>query len=168
MKRLILLLALAACGGVQQRADDLMDSVRGYNEGVRWNRYETAAAAVPPKERDQFIEEREDLEKELHISDYDVVRVGGAPNRTAHIEVKYTWFKDSEGIVRETRAIQTWERHGKAWMIVDERRTHGPEMPGLREPDDDAKPEAAKPDDTTKKPDPEPTPAPAPEAAANP
>ena len=169
MKRLILLLAIAACGGAQQRADDLMDSVRGYNEGVRWNRYETAAAAVPPKERDQFIEEREDLEKELHISDYEVVRVGGAPNRTAHIEVKYTWFKDSEGIVRETRALQTWERHGKAWMIIDERRTHGPEMPGLREPD--AGDDAAKPADATKKPEPAapaaPTP-PTPEAASNP
>jgi hypothetical protein len=166
MKRLILItiaFGALACGGARQRADDLMDSVRGYNEGVRWNRYETAAAAVPPKERDQFIEEREDLEKELHISDYEVVRIGGAPDRTAHIEVKYTWFKDSEGIVRETRAIQTWERHGKAWMIVDERRSHGPEMPGLREPDPGP---AAPPGDAEKKPDP--TGAPTPEAAANP
>jgi hypothetical protein len=168
MKRLILMIAvgaIAACGGAQQRADDLMDSVRGYNEGVRWNRYETAAAAVPPKERDQFIEDREDLEKELHISDYEVIRVGATKDRSAHIEVKYTWFKDSEGIVRETRAIQTWERHGKAWMIIDERRTHGPEMPGLREPDADDPPA---PGESAKKPDPEPTAAPTPEAAVNP
>ena len=131
----LIVAAVSACGGAQQRTDDLMEAVQGYNEGVRWERYPMAAAHVPAKERDQFIEDREDLEKELHISDYEVVRVGGAKGTAATIEVKYTWFRDSEGIVRETRALQSWERHGKRWVIVDERRVKGPEMPGLREPD---------------------------------
>jgi hypothetical protein len=137
MKTLVISIAIAvaACGGMQQHTDDLMEAVRGYNEGVRWERYTMAASHVPGKERDQFIEDREDLEKELHISDYEVVRVGAARGNAATIEVKYTWFKDSEGVVRETRALQSWERHGKLWMIVDERRVKGPEMPGLREPD---------------------------------
>ena len=146
MRSLVLLIGLAACGGAQAHVDDLMEAVRGYNEGVRWERYPMAAAHVPVKERDQFIEEREDLEKELHISDYEVVRMGGAKGDKATIEVKYTWFKDSEGIVRETRALQSWERHGKAWMIVDERRTKGPEMPGLREPDPVPSPAAETPE----------------------
>jgi hypothetical protein len=138
MKTLVIsiaLSALTACGGMQAHTDDLMEAVRGYNEGVRWQRYPMAASHVPVKERDQFIEDREDLEKELHISDYEVVRVGAARGNSATIEVKYTWFKDSEGVVRETRALQSWERHGKLWVIVDERRVKGPEMPGLREPD---------------------------------
>ena len=32
--------------------------------------------------------------------------------------------------------MQTWERHGKAWMMVDETRVRGAEMPGLPEPAD--------------------------------
>jgi hypothetical protein len=160
--------ALAACGGAQQRADDLLEAVRSYNESVRWQRYPAAAARVPVKERDAFLEEREDLEKELHISDYDLVKVGTAKKETAAIDVKYTWYKESEGVVHETRAVQTWERHGNAWMIIDERRAKGPEMPGLREPgevdpvapalDEPAAPDLAPP-----------TPAPQPESsAANP
>jgi hypothetical protein len=30
--------------------------------------------------------------------------------------------------------MQTWEKHGKGWLLVDETRVHGPEMPGLPEP----------------------------------
>ena len=137
MKRIILCLVIAACGGAQQRTDDLLEAVRTYNDGVRWERLPMAAARVPAKERDQFLDDREDLAKELHISDYELVRVAAAKGDTATIEVKYTWFKESEGVVRETRALQKWERHGKAWLIVDERRMKGPEMPGLR--DDDPK-----------------------------
>jgi hypothetical protein len=41
------------------------------------------------------------------------------------------------GIVHETHARQSWERKGKAWLIVDERRTRGEEMPGLAEDEED-------------------------------
>jgi hypothetical protein len=45
--------------------------------------------------------------------------------------------------------IQTWEKHGKGWLLVDERRLRGHEMPGLPEPlaKDDAP--AKKPADKT-------------------
>jgi hypothetical protein len=36
--------------------------------------------------------------------------------------------------VHETHALQTWERHGKVWWMVDEARLRGAEMPGLAEP----------------------------------
>ena len=58
--------------------------------------------------------------------------------------VKVSWYLDSVGTLRETHAMQTWERKGKAWWIVKEERVRGDEMPGLPEPrdpeDDGAKP----------------------------
>ena len=30
-------------------------------------------------------------------------------------------------------AVQTWEKHGKTWWVVEETRLRGREMPGLRE-----------------------------------
>ena len=44
------------------------------------------------------------------------------------------WYSDSEGTVHETHATQTWEKRGKDWMMVDEARLKGTEMPGLPEP----------------------------------
>jgi hypothetical protein len=134
-------LAIALCTGcahAPRKGEDLTESVRTYHEGVRWQRFAAAASRIPGAERDEFVEERDRLADDLQISDYEVVRVSAR----AEIQVKYTWYLDSEGIVRKTHAVEEWERHGKVWLMVDERRLRGDPMPGLA--DDDA----AAPDDS--------------------
>ena len=39
----------------------MVDTARGYNDAVRWERFTTAAAAVPPAEREAFLDERDEL-----------------------------------------------------------------------------------------------------------
>jgi hypothetical protein len=119
----------AGCGGAPKH-ETLMDAIRTYNEGVRWERFSAAAARVPAKEREAFLDEREELAEDLRITDYEVVRVKDKGD-AADVQVKLTWYKDSEGTVRETWAKQAWEHRGKAWRIVDESRVRGAEMPGL-------------------------------------
>ena len=51
----------------------------------------------------------------------------------ADIQVKLTWYKDSQGTVHETWAAQRWELQGSAWRIVGEERVRGVPMPGLAE-----------------------------------
>ncbi len=119
------------CGGAAQR-DVLMETVETYNDGVRWQRFTAAALAVPPAERDQFLDEREALAKDLRITDYEVVRVAAHGDR-AEIQVKLTWFLDSQGTVHDTWVRERWERQGAAWRVVDERRVRGEAMPGLAE-----------------------------------
>lgn len=135
MKRILLGLGLmlAACHPPKS-GDTLGDSVRSYNDGVRWGRYEVAAVHVPAKERSQFVDDADQRAKDLKITDYEVVKVDQTGDRVAQVQVKVSWYKDSEGTLRETQAMQTWERHGKTWLIVDEARLRGTEMPGLREP----------------------------------
>lgn len=130
----------AGCAHVP-RGEGLMDAVRTYNDGVRWERFAAAAATVPPRERDSFLDEREALAEDLRITDYEVVRVNDR-GEGAEVQVKLVWYRDSEGTVHETWAAQTWERQGKAWRIVAERRVRGREMPGL---DGDDRSAAARP-----------------------
>jgi hypothetical protein len=127
-----------ACGPPKNRTEDLLASVRTYQDGLRWERFSNAASRVPPAERDQFLDEREDLIDDLHITNYELVKVEAAEHDVARIEVKYTWYRDAEGTVQHTRAVETWEKHGRVWLLVEEHRRHGPEMPGLPEPRDDA------------------------------
>lgn len=124
---------LTGCGAAPKRGEEMMESVRTYNDGVRWGRLANAASRVPPDQRDDFIDEHDELAEELHITDWEVVRVKKVSDGKAAVHVKYSWYQDAEGIVRETTAEQRWERHGKAWLIVEERRTRGVEMPGLAE-----------------------------------
>lgn len=131
--RAILLVLLAGCASAKT-GDTLADSVRVYNDGVRWERFAVAAKHVPPKERSMFVEQADERAHDLKITDYEVVKVDGNGDREATVQVKLSWYRESEGTLRETQAVQTWERHGKTWWMVDEARLKGHEMPGLPEP----------------------------------
>lgn len=131
-RALFAVLAIAAgCGAPQKDVDTLAESVRSYNDGIRWQRYTIAATKILPGQRGQFVDERDELADDLHITDYEIVRVDTRSDREARVQVKVSWYLDSEGVVRDTTAIQTWERHGKAWFMVDESRQRGAAMPGL-------------------------------------
>lgn len=139
MTRLFVAALVAAvgvgCGASARSGETLLESVRTYHEGIRWGRIPIAASRVPIRERADFISEWDQLADDLRITDYELVQVAEA-GRTARVEVKYTWYLDSRQVVHETRAAERWERQGPVWIKVDDRRAHGPEMPGLPEPDD--------------------------------
>lgn len=146
MKRLVLSIVLAACGGPQQNSDTLGDAIRSYNEGVRWGRYTVAATNVPARERAQFIEDMDERGERVKITEYDVVDVNARSSREARVRIKIGWYADDEGTFHETHAVQTWERQGKAWFMVGEQRVRGREMPGLPEPVDGDSPGSGSPD----------------------
>jgi hypothetical protein len=129
---LLAALAVTACGGPQAtRAEDLMDGVMTYNEGLRWDRLPAAASRVPAAERADFIDEHDELADNLRITDWEVVQVEHEGSAKARVQVKYTWYLDDEGVVHETQTNQAWERRAKAWVIVEEERLRGDEMPGV-------------------------------------
>jgi hypothetical protein len=127
---------LAACGGGLGPAatETLTDSVRIYNDGVRWQRWDNAASYLPVKDRGKWVDDSDARAKDLKITEYDVVRIDPKGDREAKVQIKMSWYKTSEATVHETHSMQTWERHGKDWTLVDETRQRGDEMPGLPEP----------------------------------
>jgi len=134
MSLISVLLFAAACGGVVHDTETLSESIRAYNDGVRWGRLGIAANKVPPAERADFIADMDERQEKVKFVDYDVVDVNARGSREAKVRIKMSWYAADEGTVRETHAIQTWERRGKLWFIVGEARVRGYEMPGLPEP----------------------------------
>ena len=129
-------IAVLGCGASPKRAELVLDEVRGYNDGVRWQKTPQAALRIPPREREEFFDERDELADELRIADYEIIRVR-QPGRgeRAVIQVKWTWHLDSKGIVHTTTSQQEWEMHGKRWLMVAEHRVRGEPMPGVPEDD---------------------------------
>ncbi|HEY0253242.1 MAG TPA: hypothetical protein VGC41_17030 [Kofleriaceae bacterium] len=146
MKHLLVVLMLAACGGPPRAGDTLADTIRNYNDGVRWGRFEVAAKSIPVKQRSEFVDDNDERAKDLKITQYDIVNVDQKGSREAKVHIKMEWYSDREGLLHETHAVQTWEKQGKDWMLVDESRLKGTEMLGLQEPmakdDADADPKA--------------------------
>lgn len=130
-------LATGCAGSGAEKTEALGESVRSYNEGIRWERFEVAAASLPARERARAVDDWDTRAHDLKISDYEVVKVDQRGKR-AKVQVKLTWYKTSEGTVHETQAVQYWEHANKTWTLVDEKHLRGAEMPGLAEPVDRA------------------------------
>ena len=124
----------AACAAPAHGADTLAESIRSFNDGVRWERFGAAAARIPPRERSQFVVDMDERAEELKITDYEILSVDARGPREARVQLKLSWYRPSEGTLRETHAVQTWERQGDRWMMVAEARVRGAEMPGLPGP----------------------------------
>jgi hypothetical protein len=137
MRAALITILMLGCGAAALRdGADLSESIRQFNDGVRWERFAAAASSLPPRERSQFVEDMDQRSGEVKITEYEIVRVDPRGERAARVQIKLSWYKSSEGTVHETHAVQTWERHGKAWWMVDEIRLRGPQMPGLSDPNE--------------------------------
>lgn len=134
MNKMLLVIACAAACHPPKAGETLGDSIRAYNDGIRWERFSVAATHVPPKERSQFVDDADARAKDLRITEYDLVRVDKKADRLVEVQVKIAWYLDSEQKLHETHTKQIWEKQGKTWLIVDETRLRGDEMPGIREP----------------------------------
>jgi hypothetical protein len=129
----------SACAGSPKRASLLIDDVRGYNDGIRWQNQAQAAVRIPPAEREPFFDEREEVEEDLRISDYELTRMHtSSRGQRALVHVKWTWHLDSRGVVHTTTTAQKWRLYGKRWLMIDEKRLRGEPMPGMAEPPEPA------------------------------
>jgi hypothetical protein len=127
-------LAALGCAG-RQRPNELPDDVRTYGEGVRWHKLSQAAAHVPPRERADFLAEREELVDDLRIGDWEIEAIDWTtPLKRATVRIQWTWHLDSRGLVHKTVSEQRWELHGKRWLLIGEVRRRGEPMPGVPEP----------------------------------
>lgn len=134
MRAVLITVLFFGCAAAQLHSEnDLSESIQQFNDGIRWERFSVAATSIPPPQRAQFVDDMDERASDVKITDYDVVKVDPRGDREAHVQVKLSWYKASQGTVHETHAIQTWERHGKIWWMVDETRLRGAEMPGLSE-----------------------------------
>jgi hypothetical protein len=129
----LVLFAAVACAPRAKGAEQLLDSVRTYHEGLRWQRIPVAASRVPADERAEFIAEWDQLGDDLRITDYEVITIADG-ERAAVVEIKYSWYLDSEQVVHDTRVREEWEKQGEIWIRVSAHRLRGVEMPGIAEP----------------------------------
>lgn len=128
-----LALGATACGSAPKSGETLMESLFTYHEGIRWQRFAAAAGRLPPDERSHFIDEWDERSRDLKVTDYEIVDVVQRGDE-ATVQVKISWYGDTEGKLHDTHARQSWQRRGKTWILIDEVRARGPQMPGLTEP----------------------------------
>jgi hypothetical protein len=132
---LVVFLAATACGAASPKNADLVADIRGYSDGMRWRDFNAAALRLVPARRTVFMDQREQLDEDLRIADWELKRLTYSEDRNrAEVHIEWTWLLDSRGIVHTTVTRQAWSRHGKNWILDREERLRGEPMPGLAEP----------------------------------
>jgi len=138
MRAMLVIVLAAGCGAALQgmqgkNGEALTDTIKSYNEDVKWERWDNASAFIPATQRATRVDEWDERAHELKITDFEIIKVDRKGDE-ARAHVKLEWYRTSDNTVHETHAVQTWEHKGKGWLVVDESRLRGPEMPGLPEP----------------------------------
>lgn len=124
---------LGGCASAPRSGETLIESVRTYNDGIRWQRFSAAAGRLPAAERSAFVDEWDERAEDIKVADYEIVDLA-ARGDVAVVQVKISWYGEREGTLHDTHARQMWRRAGKIWLLTDEVRMRGAAMPGLAEP----------------------------------
>jgi hypothetical protein len=135
-----IVLLLGCASGAQGKDQELMTDVRAFQEGLRWRKYDQAADHVHAAARVAFLDAHDELDGDLRIDDYEVLRVTLTGEREATVRVKYTWHLDSVGRVHESIVDQSWSRHGSGksaiWRIMATDARSGEPLPEAAMPAD--------------------------------
>lgn len=120
-----LFLLIGGCVGLSSE-ERLKTAIYDYNNAVRWGNVRQATPFLKRDRQAAFVSARRRERNELELNDYEIVEVevseGG---QRADVRVTYTWHRRSQGLMRQTEASQQWQRKGRDWLLVDEKRTAG-------------------------------------------
>ena len=130
MKRILGIAAvLALLGSIQgcgtpNRMTHLKDTLRTFNQQVRWGMWPAASAHVGTKMREMWLASRLSGAAGLKISDVKLVRVtSDGPRATkAEVFVSLTWYRVDDMTVQSATWKQNWEHSRAGWSLVGEER----------------------------------------------
>lgn len=120
-----ILWSVLACS-VSVSTEHLAPSVRGYNQSLRWKRFDRAAAFLPVKQRSAFLARYAAAEGDLHIDDIEVrdiqLLLDEQPPAAEVLVVAHTYLLPSTVLTR-TIQRQRWELEDDTWLLVSQDRS---------------------------------------------
>ncbi len=123
---LLACVVLAGCRPAHRDPDPeaLSRAAETYCRALRWNRAETAAAALPRAQRTAFLDAYEALGGDLRVLEFRVRRIEGMPaldeqdHDDATVIVEWSVYRLPATRVQRIRQVQTWSWDGERWFLV--------------------------------------------------
>jgi hypothetical protein len=121
------LAALGGCAGNNKAA--LVEALRTYNDGVRWQRSAEVAAYLDAKLRAGFIRNM-GRRQDVQVSDCRIRNVQLKGDSRAFALVSIDWYSLRTARAYQTLMLQSWQRDddGK-WRVSAQRWVRGPTFP---------------------------------------
>jgi len=138
MRALLAILLLGAACAVtptQRREETLVREARGFNDDLRWARYEQLHLTLPPEDAALLMSRAEALGDDMVIADYEVTSINFAPgSEAATVIVKFDWYSKRFNIVKNSTVEQRWEQREGRWQVTRQKRLRGERFPLIPEP----------------------------------
>ncbi len=112
------LLLLVACGG--GRKADLGDTLRDFNQQVRWGSWMAAARHVDAKSRSGWLRARVVAAASLRVTDVQLLGVQPQSEDTAIVLVGVSWYRVTDPTLRQRIWQQTWRYDDEVWLLAEE------------------------------------------------
>jgi hypothetical protein len=122
-------LALAVGCGIGPAKSELDRAVMLYNDGIRWKRFEQAAAFVPPEARDAFLARYQASEDRLAVESIEVRRVvpvEGAERPTFDVTVVAAAYVLPSNVLSRQTIVERWQLADGAWRMIHTDRELAP------------------------------------------
>ena len=126
------LLGVLACS-TPNRMTHLRDTLRTFNQQVRWGMWPAASSHVSKEKREKWLTQRIANAQNLKLSDVRLVQVvSDGPRATkAKVMISITWYRTSDMRVQQANWLQTWHHSRMGWRLVDEEK-QVPSKPNLK------------------------------------
>ncbi len=117
---------LVACMSPMTPAAKLNETVQETNMALRFGRNDLAMERVFADARTQFIKAHKSWGTNVQIVDMELGGLEKMGEKEAIVLVGFSWFRPSEGRLRNTIVRQTWKSEGSGpWMLANEERASG-------------------------------------------
>lgn len=121
---LLLFALITHLGGCQTTASplELKTSVKGFNENLRWERFDAAATFLPPAERSAFVRHYLELQEDLSIQNLEVRNVQlneQEETPRAQVLILAEYYLLPSTVVHRQTLTQEWEFKQGVWQLVD-------------------------------------------------
>jgi hypothetical protein len=136
VRGLILLCLLSGC--VNPHTTDpkeiLRDSVRSFNDALRWQNFSEAISYLPPERRQRFLDHANNLRDEVEISDYEITSSQPKGPERVEIRVQMQWQSKRSGLLRKIELTELWQKGPGDWVVIDLRQRGVERLPLLDVP----------------------------------
>ena len=125
---LVSLLLTPACASLRSKTEKLNDSTFAYHNDVRWQRYRSAAVAIPLQRRETWVQGMQRAAKDMRIVEYDYRPVEVADDRAVY-EVDLSFYRARVFVVERQKRRQVWLYLGSRWFLDSDREIIKPTEP---------------------------------------
>ena len=118
---LIIVAATSLQCGITNHAATLKSSVLGFNENLRWRRYDGAASFLPHKDRGPFLKSCLGKERDLFIQSLEIKDVHlnqESETQKAKVLIMAEYYILPSTVVQRKPVNQEWEFSNGLWQLV--------------------------------------------------